>query len=151
MAEKRDNHGRDPQYVRVLGGPNGDQFVDLSVLGDSYETVNVVIANGQSLSAELDTGGRSIAAIIMPSAWTAAVLTFQGAGALAAGGGVYGDIYDDNGNELTVQASASRAIGLDQSALALSPYQFIKVRSGTSSSGVNQGGARTLQVLLKSR
>jgi hypothetical protein len=196
VAERQDNHGRDPQYVRVLN-VNGDGFVDLGdlattslnendpkapgspgflmfavrrdsltigedadgdlspitvdkfgrvALAPAYLTQTVNIANAGSLSPEVDTTGRSLAAIIMPSAWTAAVLTFQGSNA---SGGTFADVYDDQGNEVTVQAAASRAIGLDAVSLALAPYRYLKVRSGTGASPVAQGASRDMQVILK--
>ncbi len=106
----------------------------------------VTIANGASLSGEVDLGGYALAAIQMPSAWTAANLTFQAA---TASGGTFQEVYDDLGNELTVQAAASRCIGIDSVAGALAPLRFIKIRSGTAATPVNQAADRTLTLILK--
>lgn len=106
----------------------------------------VTIANGASLSSEVDLGGYALTAIQMPTAWTAASLTFQAA---TASGGTFQDVYDDLGNEITVQAAASRCIGIDAVAGALAPLRFIKIRSGTSATPVNQGADRTLILILK--
>jgi hypothetical protein len=138
---ERDEMGRIPMNVRPLTPDGTDP--------GGYNARVATIASGQQLSGEIDTSGESVAAIIMPSAWTAAVITFQGAHALVANGGVYADVYDDNGNELQIQAAASRAIGIDAASRILSGYRFLKVRSGTSASGVTQTPARTLQLLTK--
>ena len=108
--------------------------------------VALTIANGASLSAGVNIAGYRVAAIIMPSAWTAAALTFQGS---PDGGTAYQNIYDDSGAEVTVQAAASRNIGLSSNtSLALAGYKLIKVRSGPSSGAVNQGADRAISLLL---
>lgn len=111
--------------------------------------VNVIpvsIANGQSLSGEVDLGGYPIVAIEMPAAWTVANLTFQGS---SASGGTFKDVYDDGGVEALVVAAAGRIIGVDAIAGVLAALRYIKVRSGTSGTPVNQGAARTLNLIVK--
>jgi hypothetical protein len=107
-----------------------------------------VIANGASLSdaIELGDGVRQVCGIQMPAAWTAASLTF----AVSADGITYSPLYFDTG-EYTVAAGAgavaSAGISLEPRAFAGWPY--VKVRSGTAASAVNQGAARTLTVLTR--
>lgn len=110
------------------------------------ETTTAVIANGASLSGEIDLQGFSLQAIVMPSAWTAANLTFQ---ASDTSGGTFNNVHDDAGAEVTVTAAASRCIGLDAVARELDGLRYVKVRSGTSGTPVNQGAERTLTLLLK--
>ena len=109
-------------------------------------TKDVVIAINQSLSAEVDLEGFTLAAILMPSAWDAAGLTFQAADVT---GGTFRDVYDDAGNEVAVSAAASRAIGIDLLAGAVAALRFIKLRSGTTGVPVTQTAARTLTLVLK--
>jgi hypothetical protein len=111
-----------------------------------YRVGTATIAAGGVLSGEVDTTGRSLAAILMPAAWTAAELTFQVA---SASGGTYKDVYDDQGNEVVVQAAASRAIGLDVVAYALAPYRFLKIRSGRTASTVAQVAQADLVPIFK--
>jgi len=111
-----------------------------------YRTVTATIANGASLSGEVDLGGAAILGIHMPAAWTAAVLTFQAA---PASGGTFADVYDDLGNEVTLTVDTSRAVGVDLKSGALAPYRFIKIRSGTSAAAVAQGAERALTLSLK--
>ncbi|MDT9121829.1 hypothetical protein RSW84_30710, partial [Escherichia coli] len=72
------------------------------------------IANGASTSETLDLNctrnGSRIVAIIMPSCWTAAALTFSAG--LASGS--LNDIYDQGGTELNFTVGASRYVVLDQ-------------------------------------
>lgn len=106
-------------------------------------TLTATIANGASLSSEIDLAGYSLAAIVMPSSWTTANLTFQ---ASDVSGGTYNDIRDAAGNELSVVASASCVI---TDIPELAPIRFLKIRSGTSGTPVNQGGSRSLILILK--
>jgi hypothetical protein len=96
------------------------------------------IANGAALSGAIDLDGYTLCGIQMPSAWTTANLTFQ----VSADGATYADVYSDSGGEYTVTAAASRYIVLNPADFA--GMRFLKVRSGTTGTPVNQGGARTM-------
>ena len=113
---------------------------------DQTDTITATIANGASLSDELDLVNHRIVTIFMPAAWTAANLTFQVA---AVTGGTFQDLYDDVGTEVVVTAAVSRAIGVDLVAGALASPRFIKIRSGTTGTPVNQGAARSIVLILK--
>jgi len=113
-----------------------------------YQAKSVVIAQGASLSAELNTDGLPLAGIIMPAAWTSANLTFQAADKSS---GTFANVYDGAGTELNVTAGASRSIGLTTSDMdALGAFQYMKIRSGTAGTPVTQGGARTIIAILRS-
>jgi len=113
------------------------------------------IANGASLSGAIDmnrirssaegVGGHGIhlAAIQMPSAWTAANITFQG----SVDGSTYYDLYDMYGTEILVTAAASRMIALDLTMFA--GINFVKIRSGTTATPVNQGADRAIVIGLR--
>lgn len=112
--------------------------------------VPVIIANGGSLSGAADItayiqqGNPKPVGILMPAAWTTAGITVQ-----ASEDGVnYYNVFTQGGTEYTVTTpAASEYIILTASDLAGANY--LKLRSGTSGSPVNQGAARTLQILLK--
>lgn len=108
----------------------------------------VTIANGASLSSEIDLGGYELEAIHMPAAWTAANLTFTAA---TVSGGTFDAVHDDGGTEVTVTAAASRAIPLGTVTRRLNGLQFIKVRSGTAGAAVNQAADRTITLALKAK
>ena len=113
-------------------------------------TKTATISSGTSLSTEVDLEGYQLAAIEMPSAWDAAGLTFQGS---STSNGTYKDI-KANGLEVTepgsnLTATAGVINSIDVNAMALAPIRYLKIRSGTSASAVNQTANRTLTLILK--
>lgn len=105
----------------------------------------VIPAGATGLSAEVDLEDFVLMAILMPAAWETAVITLQGA---AESGGTFGNVYDDEGNEVTIQAAASRCIGIDEVAGALAALRYVKLRSGTGASAVDQTADRVLTLIL---
>lgn len=105
-------------------------------------TAVATIANGESLSAAVDLGGWRVAGIVMPASWTAANLTLQ----TSPDGETYNNRYDRSGTEYTITAAASRSIQIPLDDLL--SVRFIKVRSGTSGSPVNQGAERSITLVL---
>ena len=110
------------------------------------------ISSGSSLSGVIDMSAFALNkdnyrlfGIVMPSAWTAANLTFQ---ASYDGGTTWVNVWDATGDEMSVIADANRWIALIPD--ALSAISFLKIRSGSSSSAVNQSSDRTLNLILRS-
>ena len=140
--------GGTPQPV---SGPLTDtelRATDLPVTlpANTLATVNATIANGASLSGVVDIGeGKTLCAIDMPADWTAANLTFQ---ASTASDGTFDNLYDQYGTEKTVTADEDRYIALDDPAFWLG-VRYIKVRSGTAASAVNQGAERVITLVTK--
>ena len=123
--------------------------VDAQLTGRNV-VLTATIANGQSLSGEIDLAGYQMLAIRIPAAWDTANITFLGARATTANGGTYVPVYDDAGLEVTVTVGgADRMITLDINALKLASLQYIKLRSGTSGTPVNQTADRTLYLIGK--
>ena len=140
--------GGTPQPV---SGPLTDtelRATDLPVTlpANTLATVNATIANGASLSGVVDIGeGKTLCAIDMPADWTAANLTFQ---ASTASDGTFDNLYDQYGTEKTVTAAEDRYIPLDDPAFWLG-VRYVKVRSGTAASAVNQGAERVITLVTK--
>lgn len=110
--------------------------------------VKVTIANGTSLSPEVDLQGARLVGVNMPGGWTTAALTFQTAvnpDSLTAA--VWQDLYDEAGVVLTVQAAASRNVVISNPALLIGARR-IKIRSGTPAAAVNQAADRDLYLML---
>jgi hypothetical protein len=115
----------------------------LSVAGAPFASFAVAIANGESLSGAVDLGNYRLFGIQMdPTAWTAAALTFK----VSVNGVDFFDLYDDTGTEQNWTVSAQKFVQVSQPAKWLG-IRYIKVRSGTSASPVNQGGARSLALI----
>jgi hypothetical protein len=104
------------------------------------------IASGASLSGAVEIGDATVVALVLPGTWTAANLTLQA----SLDGSTFCDVYKNNGaTELEIAAAASRYALLNLSDIGgLRGAQSIKVRSGTAGSPVNQGGARSIGVVL---
>jgi hypothetical protein len=108
----------------------------------AVETTTVVIANGASLSGTVDLGGRKLVALIMPDAWTAASLTFQG----SVDGTNFFNVYDGaTERALTVAANYYSALAIGDWV----GFRWIKIRSGTAALAVNQAAARTLTLVVQ--
>jgi len=106
------------------------------------DVATATIANGASLSGAVDCSAGRLGAIVMPASWTTANLTFSS----SVDGVTYNDKKDSVGNEYTVTAAASQFITLNPQDFLHDRY--IKIRSGTSGTPVNQGAARSITVSL---
>lgn len=109
------------------------------------EVKTATIALNASLSDVVEIGSAKFLGLVMPAAWDTAGITFQ----VSYDGTNFQNLYNDSGVEVSVTAAASRNIALDVVALDLAPWQFIKIRSGTAASAVNQTAARTLYLVGK--
>jgi len=121
----------------------------------SVMQINATIAINTSLSGAIRLTGVTsndgatvprdyrLCGIVMPATWTTANLTFQ----TSVDGVTYQNFYDAAGTEVAVVAAASRTIYLDPAIFAAVPY--LKVRSGTSGTAVNQAAARTIGLILR--
>ena len=110
-------------------------------LPDSREAKTATIALNGSLSAAVDLTGLVLVGLQMPAAWTAASITLQA----SADGTTYGDFKDYAGNEYTLTVTVSDYLHLDF--VELMGVRYIKVRSGTSASAVNQGASRAITLV----
>lgn len=110
--------------------------------GSEYDYQTVTIASGASLTAAVDMGKRELVRVDMPSAWTAAALTFQ----VSADGTTYTNLYKDGSEFSKTEAAASRGVGIAP-ADAMMMHRYIKIRSGTAASAVNQEAERTLTLV----
>lgn len=102
-----------------------------------------LILSGQSVSSDIRVDGKLVG-ILIPSAWTAAALTFQG----SVDGSTFANIYDD-GTERTI-ASANVAVDrfLWLNLANWLPFSHIRIRSGTAAAAVNQAADRSLILAL---
>lgn len=108
-----------------------------------FSTETATIASGASLSGSIDLTGRILVAVQMPSAWTAASITFQASN----DGTTFDNVYDTAGTELAATVAASRYVVFDPADLA--SVRWIKLRSGTSGTPVNQAAERTLTLVAR--
>jgi len=107
------------------------------------EPIDVTIAISTALSPSVNLMGRIPTAILMPAAWTAAGISFQA----SPDGTTWYDVHSTTA-EITVTAAVDIYIDLDSTVFFGARY--LKIRSGTSATPVNQAAARTL-VLMAGR
>lgn len=116
--------------------------------------ISVTIASGQSLSPGTDLqngapspngpGLESLVAIIMPTVWTAAAMTFQ----VSDDGVNYQSLFDDSGTEVNFTVSASQNTSVRQDRYqVLRRWRWVKVRSGTQGAPVSQAQNSTVILL----
>jgi hypothetical protein len=107
------------------------------------KTRRAVIANGTSFSTAIDLGDSQLSAVWMPAAWTAASVTFE----VSLDGATWRNLYFGAG-VLTVAAAGGAAANLTFS-VARDPFigwRYVRIRSGTVASPVNQLAERELFV-----
>jgi hypothetical protein len=107
-------------------------------------SIDAIISNGASLSAAAAIGKTWVTGLILPAAWTAASLTFQG----SIDGTNFYNLYDTDGVEVTSLAAVDRFVRLAPA--DWSTFSHIKIRSGTSGTPVNQGAPRTIKIVTRS-
>lgn len=104
---------------------------------------NLTIAASGSVSDSAPALGLAIFGVFIASAWTPAVLTFQG----SIDGNNWFPVVDEFNSELTIQATNDRMFTMAPRI----PFGFplIRLRSGTFSTPVNQAAARTVILWLR--
>lgn len=102
------------------------------------------IASGSALGdALLNLGNQHLVGISMPAAWTAAALTFQH----SLDGSAWQNCYDQYGAEISLTVAADTFVVVPP--LLIVAPAWLRVRSGTSASPVNQAADRTLTLRLQ--
>lgn len=103
--------------------------------------VQITILNGASLSAGVQVGAGRIIGIQLPT-FTSASLSFQG----SADGVTYGELVDSANAAVAFPASTGGQFIQIPLGIAIPPW--IKVRSGTSGTPVNQAADRVISLVL---
>lgn len=149
-------------YIQMRDGPfaaikTPHGFVlAVANIGDSNESLNipgitppitqinvtsVVIPSGQSQSTGYNFSGQFIYKFVFPAAWTTAVLTFLES---ESQNGTYTPVYSDTMERSLTTAAASRSIRvLPQDYWGV---KWLRLRSGTAATPVNQGANATILV-----
>ena len=118
----------------------------------STRVISTTIPANEALSGGIDIGDAAFVGIEMPEGWAGTQITFQAKAknkedvnndpALED----YDNVYDSAGNELVVTVAANRIV---TDIPELSPLRFIRIRSGTSGTPVNQNPAREIRIIAK--
>ena len=113
----------------------------VTAYGGDIAVETAKIAASASITDAIDLKTKRLTCIQMPSSWTTANLTFQ----VSHDGLTWSNLYDAYGNEYTVQAAASRALLLDLKDFF--GFRYLKIRSGTNASAVNQAAECELKLI----
>lgn len=113
----------------------------------NWEAASLSISAGSSISGCLITAGRPLISLLMPTSWTAASISFDGA---ACPGGTMYPIFDDGGTEVAIPTSGCRLIANQSRLEKLSNVWAFRIRSGCgAASVVDQASARTFVVFYQ--
>jgi hypothetical protein len=104
--------------------------------------LEAVIAEGEDLSGSLHINGSIISLLEMPAEWTEAALTFQA----SMDGENFSDLYDSENTEVSKAVEAGRTYMLPFG--SHQPFVWLKIRSGTSETPVDQEAGRTIKLFV---
>lgn len=110
------------------------------------DRITLTIASGESVSNIARIAGKQLVGLITPASWTAADLGFL---VMNAAENISNPVYDNATERLIAAATmggASRFLALDSIDYLGMP--LLRLRSGTAALAVNQGAARTLQLVV---
>jgi len=116
-------------------------------MAEKRSIVSATIANGASVSETIDCNARAFLGFVAPAAWTAAALNIEASvdGVTWITAGLFGSDSAAVGSWVALTAGAGYTADLN----AMIPYQYIRLRSGTSGVPVAQGAARVFQVIQR--
>ena len=103
----------------------------------------VTIANGASLSGEVNIDRLTIVGIQFPAATEGTAVTFQ---SLNSDGTTFSNVYDQGGTEVSITVAADRYVTIADN--RLTGLGRIKVRTGTAGAPTNQSGANAVLGLV---
>jgi hypothetical protein len=104
-----------------------------------------IIQAGESLSEGIDCTGGNIVRLTMPAGWDNANITFQ----ISSDGNGYNDLYNTDGEEVTLSVVTGSAVVLGQFGDYLKAIAFLKIRSGTRSHPVEQKAQRDFAIAIE--
>ncbi len=111
------------------------------------DQITATILSGTAVttpSTGIALGAKTLVGIVMPSAWTAAAITFQ---VSADGGTTWSEMTTSAGAAVSYTVAAGQFIAIDPALWR--GINLIIIRSGTSGSPVNQGADRVLTLITR--
>lgn len=134
----------DPDSGNPIGSKNAPIYVSS---GAGRMTVAATIPSGSSVSNAVDLSNACLVGFIAPAAWTAAALNIEVSvdGAAWVTMGVFDSSGVATGNYPSLTGGAAYAVDV-QSFL---PFRYVRLRSGTAASAVNQTAQRDFTLILR--
>lgn len=109
-----------------------------------YDYNSVVISDGESLADSLDLGNNRPIAFEIPSTWTTADITFQ---SWSYSEKKWVNMIDYQGNEIEYVPLTSTSCRINVYPIHFIGVRYLKIRSGTSASPVNQSGDKRIGII----
>jgi len=110
-------------------------------MADNRSVVTATIPSGSNVSNAIDCNDRSVLGFVAPAAWTAATLQIE---VSVDGTNWITSIFDSTATAAGLLASLTAGAGYSVDLIALTPWQYIRFKSGA-----NQGAARTFSVVTR--
>lgn len=124
-----------------------DDLGNLYVETRALRTVQTAtIANGASVSGTIDLMRTAIVGFVAPAAWTTAALNLEvSTDGSSWSSAVYDAYGSPTGSLSALVAGAAYAVDM----VSLLPFRYVRLRSGTSASPVNQAAQRDFKVVTR--
>lgn len=113
---------------------------------ESRGQINVTIPNGVSVSDPIDVGGSVVVGFFGPAAWTTAALQVE---ASANGSTNWVPITDSAGSVTGSLASITALYAYALDPVAMLPWRYVRLLSGTVATPVNQAADRVFTVITR--
>lgn len=116
--------------------------------------LGVQVPNNQAVTGMIDLGSHGLLAIEMPESWAGTAITFQAKAERSVTSAEstedWDDVYDDTGTEVSITVAANRVVVIGTvTKAAIGALRFIRIRSGTAASPVNQSPAKDFRLIVK--
>ena len=105
------------------------------------------IANGTSVSGSIDLTSTALLGFIAPSAWTAAALNIE----VSPDGTTWptAGAFDEFGSAIGQWSALTAGAAYKVDPLAMLPWRYVRLRSGTSGTPVNQAADRAFSIITR--
>jgi hypothetical protein len=105
----------------------------------------VAIASGASVSSMVDLQGAALVGFSMPAAWTAAALNIE----VSSNNVDWSSPLDSTGAAVSSFASPTVSAAYALDVISMLAWRYIRFRSGTTATPVNQGAARPIRYITR--
>jgi hypothetical protein len=123
-----------------------DDLGNLYVAAQSLRAVQTAtIANGASVSGTIDLQRTAIVGFVAPSAWTTAALNIE----VSIDGTSWSSAFDAYGLAVGSMSALTAGAAYVVDMVSLLPFRYVRLRSGTSASPVNQAAQRDFKVITR--
>ncbi len=126
---------------------------------NKYAVIGTQIPPNEAYTGIVDLGGHNLVAIEMPEAWAGTTITFQSKAEMkewdTAAVGLpnpedLDNVYDDAGTEVAITVAANRIVVIGTvTKAAIGALRYLRIRSGTSGTPVNQNPAMNIRLIVK--